>query len=196
MQTPSERALLFGIILAVLAAPAAAQQPAEDRGGWHPRWGDWSLAFALPTGGGAGLGFWKQRSPNLALGLTLEALLHSIDREGTPGSEDGTRVRLAAGPALKRYWWRDGPVSPFLHAGLDGRYERIESGGRGIWRMGGGLSLGLGAEWFPARGIGIGGHTGATASYLWTTDDDSLTPDESHLLLNLFTSSLTVQLYF
>lgn len=200
MQQPLARiilgsaALLIG--LAVTGPPAAAQQ--TDRGDerWHPQWGDWSISFHLPSGGGAGFGFWKQRGRDIALGLTVDGTLAFSDRENPDGDVSSSELAFSVGPALKRYWWRDGPVSPFFHTGLSGIYRRAEVGATSSWRFGGGLTVGLGADWFPAEGISIGGHTGLGASYLWTTDNDDVPSDRTLLVIDLFTSALTVHLYF
>ncbi|MBW3552068.1 MAG: hypothetical protein KY466_01090 [Gemmatimonadetes bacterium] len=187
-------ALITG--LAVAAPPAAAQQ--ADRGDerWHPEWGDWSLSFHLPSGGGAGFGFWKQRGRDVALGLTVDGTLAFSDRENPDGDVSSSEVAFSVGPALKRYWWRDGPVSPFFHTGLSATYRRAEVGATSSWRFGGGLTVGLGADWFPVQGISLGGHTGLGASYLWATDNDDVPGDQSLLVIDLFTSALTVHFYF
>lgn len=187
-------ALLIGA--AVTATPAAAQlaDPPEQR--WHPQWGDWSLSFHLPSGGGAGSGFWKQRSEHLALGLMVDGRVVFSDREDSLEGLSSSDLALSIGPALKRYWWREGPVSPFLHSGLSGTYRRTEAGATASWRFGGRLSLGIGADWFPTEGVSIGGHTGLGASYLWTTRNDEFATDQTLFVLDLFTSALTLHLYF
>lgn len=187
-------ALIPGLAAAPVAARAQQTEPEEAR--WHPEWGDWSLAFHLPDGGGAGFGFWKQRGHNLALGLMVDGTVARSSREGALEHVSSSALALSVGPALKRYWWRQGPVSPFFHAGLSGTYRRAEQGATSSWRFGGGLTLGLGADWFPAEAISIGGHTGIGGSYLWTTDEDDLSSDQDLLVIDLFTSALTVHLYF
>ena len=183
------------------AAPAGAQVPlrtaaeADTAREWHPQWGDWALGFALPYGGGAGLSFWKFRGPRLALGLSIDGA-YDRQRLDTPdGTLTGTAYRLAAGPALRRYWWSEGPVSPFLRSDLTALYEYSDMGAPS-WRIGGAFSLGIGAEWFPARGIGVGGYTGASAQYTWISDDDDVADDAHRLNVRLFTSALVLHLYF
>ena len=199
MKHPNRRRITVAIALGawlLTAGAAQAQGPEPDDERWHPRWGDWSLSFFLPDGGGPGFGLWRQTGTDVALGLTTEASVGRVERESPAGTVESSQVRLALGPALKRYWWQEGPVSPFLRLGAQGVYQRNAGGGRATWRLGGGLSLGLGAEWFPTRGIGIGGHTGVDASYFWTTDDDDIASDEMRFDAHLFTSALSVQLYF
>lgn len=190
--------LTFALLVVGLAAvaPAAAAQQGESEERWHPEWGDWSLSFHLPDGSGAGFGFWKQRSPNVALGLMLDGTVALSSRRDGFHAFSSSDIALSIGPALKRYWWRQGPVSPFLHTGLAGTYRRTEGAGSSAWRFGGGFTLGLGADWFPAEGISIGGHTGVSASYLWTTDDDEVPAIENLLVTDLFTSTLSFHLYF
>ena len=200
MRHPSARlflgiaALLIGV--GVTVTPAAAQLADRPEQRWHPQWGDWSLSFHVPTGGGAGFGFWKQRGEHLALGLTVDGTVAFSDGEDSLEGLSSSDLALSIRPALKRYWWRDGPVSPFLHSGLSGTYRRTDTGATSSWRFGGGLSFGIGADWFPAEGISIGGHTGLGATYLWTTSNDDLATDQTRFVLDLFTSALTFHLYF
>ena len=120
-----QRAIPFAIGLALAAAasaPDAAAQAAtgeEDR--WRPQWGDWSIAFSVPSGGGAGLGLWRQTGRTMALGFIIDGALDFQSLENP--DIQLTQARITVGPALKRYWWRDGPVSPFLHVGAVAFYD-------------------------------------------------------------------------
>ena len=187
--------ILAAALLALAAAPALAQETADDASQWHPRWGDWSLSFVLPDGGAPGLGIWRQRT-DWALGVVLDADLSSTVREQPAGDLEATSLLLRFGPSFRRYWWQDGPAAPFFLFELGGLYQRNALGDMATWRMGADARLGVGAEWFPMEGIGIGGHTGLGGSWFWTVDDDDVDDDETLLNAGLFTSALSVQIYF
>lgn len=191
---------LAGAFLAGTATATAAQVPLRDAepepaGPWHPEWGDRAIGFSLPAGGGAGFGYSRLRGPRFALGFTIAGLYDLVERDVPEGTDRMARLRLSGGPEIRRYWWTDGPVSPFLHAGLNGIYEQLASDVP-AWHIGGEASLGLGVEWFPAQGIGIGGYTGASAGYTWVSDDDEFMDDIRRLSIRLLTSALTLRLYF
>ena len=198
MRPASLRVLVPAALVAALlvALPAAGQQPSLEDEPWHPQWGDWSLSFFLPDGGGGGFGLWKQYRPNTALGLTVNGRYARSTVDTPTGDLTGIHLAAAIGPALKRYWWRDGPVAPFLHSGLQGSYAVTDGGGGRVWTMGGGLTFGVGADWFPTEGISIGGHAGIQGSYSWATNDAPGSSDQSRWALDLFTSALTLQIYF
>lgn len=190
--------ILFAVaITAALSASAAAAQEADREEPWHPDWGDWSVAFDLPEGGGAGFGFWIMSGENVALGLRADGSYGLHREETVDGELERTVMRASFGPAFKRYWWTGGPVAPFFRLGAEGTYSRVQSeGSPSEWRLGAGASLGLGADWFPAEGISIGGHTGVQGQYQWTTDDDEAADDLTSIIGSLFTSGLTLHLYF
>lgn len=196
-------ALLGASVVGALMSPAPAR--AQD---WRPEWGDRSIAFALPSGGGGSLGIWWHRaggrSRALELGLDTGAALDvggDVDRYSL-------QTNASLGLAFKRYGTAVGPVSPHLYAGTGirghWRNQGVDDPGRSAYSWWGGGAygrLGLGVDWFPLERVSIGGHTGGSLEYWYQNPPQGtgLSGDEPHrhaVSFGLFTSGLSLNIYF
>jgi len=197
----------IGIALAVLTMPAGAARADEDGSRAIAKGesraiakGRWSLAFALPDGGGSQFGVWKMVSGRSNLGLNL-GIDHSFDVE--TWGPDSARSRsgsvywtFSLQPSMKRYLFVRDPVSPFLSIALKGSYGWNESGPFRRLSRSATLSAGVGADWTPLRDLSIGASTGIEWTEGMVSEND---PDATKNMFSLFgtrTGSLTLHLYF
>lgn len=198
-----------GIALAAglaLAQPAAAQ---EDDGRPNAlREGAYALSFGIPEGGQGELGIWKMVSERTGLGLEVGLGASRTELDRAPGEQTSTRWEVAAGLAARRYLATTRAVAPFLTGRLSAAYLEGRSDSPGIdtehsaWRTA--LSGGLGVEWFPARSVSVGGHTGAALSYGRTSAVRPLPSGEpspgdataTGVFFHTFTSGLSFRIYF
>ena len=206
----TRRALLPLAALAALALPGPAELGAQQSRDHAPGDGEWSVMFTLfEPDVVTHLGVFRMVGDRINLGL--EADLNWADGEqrvepddGIPTRAEGTTWTASVGPTVRWYGSRIGPVSPYLRSRLaigwggselyvnDVRQNEEES-------VSVNLSLGIGAEWYPVSGIGIGGHTGIQ----WTRTDtdrrsDSQGTDYDGTTQNLrtFRSGLVISFYF
>lgn len=190
------------LVLITGAAPTAAQD-------WRPGPDDHSLAFALPDGGGSAFALWWYGERG-GWGMELDAHINaSLDTGGRSPDRFVARTTFSAGPAFKRYREAAGPVSPFLYSGFGvrGGYDRSDVDDPDVptttaWRVGLYGRLGLGVDWFPLERVSIGGYTGMEAFYHFAAHDSGPSlpypgdGDRHSGGLDLFTSSLTLNVYF
>lgn len=143
-------ALLGLSLTAVLGGPLHAQSSL-------PAAGDRAIHFALPSGGGAGLGFRWMLEDNRSLIVDVWASLSEVVREEAVDAQ-GRVVSLSG-----EYRWFRGdlsaPVVPFL--ALDGEFTyRRSNSALDDRRVGSSVVAALGAEWFPLESMSVSGTTG------------------------------------
>lgn len=155
-----------------------------------PRVGDWGVSFSLPGDapeGGLALRTMVSRHANLGLGVSFGVTHFSVD--GAEAGE-GTSWQVGFEPDLRLYQRPRGAVAPFVYSGLGVGYGRSRTGEA---RVTGSFRLGLGAEWFPTRGMSLAGATGLAAA---VSSSDSENGDRTHLSAGLFRSRLALAFYF
>lgn len=204
-------------LLLAIAVPARAQDaaaPDTAAADTTPRTslrkGAWSLVFDVPAygsnTGSAAFGVWEMVGARTNLGLTLGVTVYGRDREagGTDQTDASTYVQV--GVAAKRYLATARAVAPFVVAGVFGRGNYLRRDGAGYEEQqrgwGAGVEAGVGVEWFPARHLSVGGHTGFTlASDRYTAEQER--PDgtrdeirDSGGSFGTYTTALSVQIYF
>ncbi len=196
-----------------LAAPAAAQTPGDTIEALTP--GRRALAFALPNGGTVGFGEWHVIAPDRARGVFLNVHAFTTRQPGWSGTEGSrltqSQVRVTIGPHVRRYVARSGRVAPFVESALGigaafGSFEEREPAGSPYggspqnghdWSALGELSTGIGAEWFPLRGLSVSGHVGFEADASLGkhfSEPGSMTIWNANV--TTYSSGLMVQLYF
>jgi hypothetical protein len=158
--------------------------------------GRWSLAFALPDGGGGAMGVWKMVSAKSNLGINL-AIDHEMSKTtvgpDTMRTESGGFFWLmTVGPSLKRYLVVRERVSPFLFASAKGSYGWGNASNRRMST----LEWGLGADWTPLESISIGASTGIRWVESKTSYSETGAPKISDSLFDTMTTELTMHLYF
>ena len=158
---------IVAAIALIVAHPAHAQS--DERGG--PPGGDRALAFGIYSSTEATLGMWRRGSG--ARWTIWEARIGASrswgeDNDATGRDDRSVSGSLTLSPALRWYRLGDGPVSPFVQAGvhLGYRYSEFYSGSifqareGHTWTASFGATAAIGAEWFPRPGIGISAWTG------------------------------------
>jgi hypothetical protein len=201
-------ALVASWMLSALAAsPVRGQSPS---GGTLPGDGDWSVSFtAFETDVVTQFGIFRMFGDRANVGL--EAELDWADGNQTVIQEGGLRVEaegttwsFLVGPSVRWYGLRSGPVSPYLRTKLAvgwGGSELFVNENRqnedDFFRFQ--ASVAVGAEWYPIRWLGVGGHTGL----VWQrTDTEAVNDNSGNTLegatknLRTFRSGLMVNFYF
>jgi len=158
--------------------------------------GRWSLAFALPDGGGGAMGVWKMVSAKTNLGINL-GIDHGMNKTtvgpDTMRTESGGFFWLVtAGPSLKRYLVVRERVSPFLFASAKGSYGWGDSSNRRMSTV----EWGLGADWTPLESISIGASTGIRWVESKTSYSETGAPKISDSIFDTMTTELMLHLYF
>ncbi len=197
-------------LVLLAAAPLGAQLADSARTGLER--GAYSLSFQAPvfgTGGGSGsLGFWRMVSGRTNLGISVrlgaERQEHESNRiDDTPRRDrmEATRVSVAAGPAVRRYFAAGERTAPFVYAGAEigfGTEARSGTGNADADSRGAhaALEAGVGLEWFAVRTLSVSGYTGVRArAGSFRTEYDFGDSEQSLLELGTFTSALAVNLY-
>lgn len=196
-------ALLVVPALAGTALPVLGQTASRT-----PTGGDWSISVAaFEPDDDLGFGLHHMLSDRVNLGLEVDFEWTKTDGAVTSGNNNAqgeSRVwNLLAGPVLKWYGTRAGPVSPFvrLHGALGWGKERVHTEGNieDLNEVSALLvSLGIGAEWYPIPQLGIGGHTG----FQVTREKQDLDPrDDLHFdfdtwAVQTFRSGIRASFYF
>lgn len=199
------RLLSLSLLLLVLAPAAIRAQPSRADSP-VPVAGDWTVAASLFTSDtGSVFSVGRMLTDRLSLGLELdlrstdseETLQASVESRGEATSTDHT-----IGPTVKWYGTRDTPVSPYLRAKvafgwddeelfIQGERQRYED----LFRIQ--ASLSLGAEWYPLRFLGVGGHAG----FQWLRDTvdseaNDVARDRTTTTWGTFRSGLELNFYF
>lgn len=195
---------LLGIpLLGVLMSPGSGT--AQD---WRPEWGDRSIAFAMPGGGGGGLGIWWHRAGRRSRALELDLDTGASLDVGGEVDRYSLQTTASLGLAFKRYGAAVGSVSPHLYGGTGIRGHWRNQGANdpsraaySLWGAGAYTRLGLGVDWFPLERISVGGHTGGSLDYWYQNPPagTGLTGDQPRrhsLAFGLFTSGLSLHIYF
>jgi hypothetical protein len=180
-------------LVVVLSLPGTAR--AEDAQRTLAK-GRWSLAFALPDGGGGAMGVWKMVSAKSNLGINL-GIDHEMQKltvgPDTMRDETGHFFWLmTVGPSLKRYLVVRERVSPFLFASAKASYGWGDSSNRRMST----LEWGLGADWTPLESISIGASTGLRWVESRTSYSETGAPKASQSLFDTMTTELMMHLYF
>ena len=193
---------LIWIVLLTSGIAAADQGPLAHRG-------DWALGVALPSSSGSSFSLWKIRSPTTALGLEVGVSWSYADSTANADDPDPTTLQrhylsLQLRPTIKHYRPLHDRIAPFT-------YGQVEVGFRGYKRdspftqhgsSGGniGITLGLGAEWFPFQCISLGGQTGLSLGYRYRQYDTRGYSNNSSsnwsLYLRTFQSEVKALMYF
>ena len=196
------RSLSWATALAVaslLAAPASAQR-AES--------GDYSIAVSLfETGSGTTFNLGRMFTDQLHVGIDMT--WRKIEAEDRPSSPTvGVRAEAVtgewlAGPTIRWFAPRRGPIVPFLRtkfgfgnavSDLTLVGEQTRDQDTWTWQV----SAAIGAEWFPAAGVGISAHTGLRWSKesmeRYNANRDLLERTTSDF--GAFTSGLAFSFYF
>jgi hypothetical protein len=196
-------ALIAGLVGLLSVGPLAAQDGAP-RTDWRPGFGDRSLAFSLPAGGGSTLALWWHRSRQGAIGL--EVGVHgnvSLSVGGSAPDRFGSSVAVSVGPAFKRYRGSLGPVAPYSITGFglvgtmnhqtidDAAVEPVTA-----WLAGAYFRVGGGVDWFVAERVSVGGHVGGRVDYHIRFPRDAAEALRHELGLGTFTGGLTLHIYF
>lgn len=210
MRTLTWYAFLPLALLAATAAPASGQEASQPLP--MPE-GAWSLAFSLPSGGGASLGVWKLVGPRTNLGLDVG--LRSVSTsdnlrfdDGRPSQEvKSSDLGIAIEPSIRQYITSYETLAPYIHGNLLFAYSEIDAETvsqqattvRKTYEYG--IGVGIGVEWAPLERFSVGGHTGIRFIYLDRSSVDSspagtAVQDGSATIFDTFVSSLVIQLYF
>ncbi|HEX6042574.1 hypothetical protein [Longimicrobium sp.] len=179
----------FAALACALAAPPAAAQDA-------PR----ATSVSLGIGGGTSVGLWRDLSPRVRAGV--EAGTDVSRLEGDDGGEDYTSFFVE--PTLKIFSGADGDLRPYTLVGVYGqqygqRYENVDPDAESEWRRRElGARVGLGLEWAPISRVAIGGHVGASAGYLESVNESTLSDDSKAdgWAVRTFSSGLVAHLFF
>jgi len=191
---PSSRPWTITLTLAALlvgATPALHAQ--EGRAPAPTPVGDYVMSFSLPSGGGPGFGLGHQWSPRTRIQFNVAVDWEQQDTEVVEGVP-AVRTRelsIEGGPELRIYGLLDRPVLPFFHLTAFGGYEESSLDPSAL-RFGG--EVGVGAEWFPLRGVGISGQSGFRLSR--TSPREDVGASVTTLRGGLFRSGLSLNLYF
>jgi hypothetical protein len=183
-------ALALGTLL-VGGAPALHAQ--EGRAPAPTPVGDYVMSFSLPSGGGPGFGIGHQWSPRTRIQFQVAVDWEQQDTELAEGvpSVRTRDLSIEGGPELRIYGLLDRPVLPFFHLTAFGGYEESSLDPSSL-RFGG--EVGVGAEWFPVRGVGISGQSGFRL--VRSAPRENLSPSVTTLRGALFRSGLSLNLYF
>ncbi len=189
----------IGIALAVLTLSAGAARADEGKSRAIGK-GRWSLAFALPDGGGSQFGVWKMVSGRSNLGVNL-GIDHS--RDTFTIGPDSLRVgdvrqhwTFSVEPTLERYLFLEADVSPFVFGALKGSYGWSESTSQRSYLRSAALTFGLGADWTPLQSISIGGTTGIVWRESMYSYSGAGAPKDGESTFGTVSTSLQLHLYF
>lgn len=181
---------LVSALIAMLVGPAAlwAQTPNA---------GSVGVAFNLPEGGGSGFGLrylWSD-GINMGVNVTFDLDYELASDDEVPMDESRTTWALGFTPDFRFYQGTYESIAPFFELGVGVQYAKIpEEDLRDLAVSG---SVGIGAEWFPTRSVGISGSTGLRTTFLHSTtgeDDDEVVQDS--VSATVFRSALSINFYF
>lgn len=176
------------VLVSLVVAPSLL---AAQSGLPLPPVGSHAVSFALPDGGGAGVGVRKLVSERRSVGVELQlgVAWHDVD---TPQGEGQSQTTLSVGlsPDLRMYTRDRGPVMPFVE--WTGRVG-YRDGANDTWAVDGRLGLGLGVEWFPLPSMSVSGSTGLALSLLHQSNGGL---DTRAVTFGAFRSELSMNLYF
>jgi hypothetical protein len=167
------------------ASPAGAQEEAGENA--LRRGASSVMASVAPN---VEVGFWSMLS-----GRTSVGLVGSVQSaESVSGSSTQEIRLLSLSPQVKRYWTTTGPVLPYAHGSL--AVSGTEFGSAQQSRSYG-ASAAVGLDWFPARRISIGGHSGValSRSVVRSHDAQGEETEASGWSLRTFTTAIRVHLY-
>lgn len=165
------------LFAALMLVPAAALAQSQHTDRLVP--GAWSLAFALPSGGGGAIGAWKMISPRANLGVTVSLNYQLSQNRYSDSLAPNPSVTSAAWtvgltPSLKLYRRLRPNVAPYLLAAFNvgyhwyGNTERTRD-----YSLSLGPSFGFGLEWFPLADVSIDGSAslGVSAQFSRESED-------------------------
>lgn len=181
---------LISTLIAILISPAAlsAQSPAA---------GSVGVALNIPEGGGSGFGLRYLWSDGINMGVNVVFDLDyelGSDEDG-PGGESQTTWAVGFTPDFRFYQGNYASIAPFFELGVGVLYARIPEDDLRDLAVSG--SVGIGAEWFPTRSVGISGSTGLRTTFLHsTTGEDEAEIVQDTLSATVFRSALSINLYF
>ncbi|NKB69456.1 MAG: hypothetical protein GKR89_20485 [Candidatus Latescibacteria bacterium] len=193
--------LIHLVLFLALTAPATAQLAER---------GNWALGLALPTNDTSSFSLWKVQSPKTLLGLDIRLSWNYGARDSSTPDRDRPTVEshtlgLQVRPTLRRYYPLRDKIAPFtfyqLHIGFTGRKDDSASGDSQSTSTTttAGLSLGIGADWFPFQRFSLGAQTGLTFAYLHTRSDTRPERNSSSrwsTVLQTFKSEVNGRIYF
>jgi hypothetical protein len=186
---------LLAVVGLLAWAPSGlqAQEPRADGRETPAAVGDYVLSFQLPEGGGPGFGLGFQASTRTRLGVFLRGEWNRAEAEdgATGGETSATGWAVEGGPELRIYGLQNRRVLPFFHLAAAGGYGEAANGSTQT-NFGG--EMGLGAEWFPVRSVGISGQTGL--GFRRVRNDPGFGPITTGTSVELFRSGLSLNLYF
>ena len=166
------------------AGPAAAQLP--ERGAW---------SLQLSPAENPRVGAWRMASERTNLGVAVGV---GVTRSEQEGGDEGTSWSLTVSPPVKRYAPPVGPFPPYLFGSVPLGIQREEFGDDAEGSdctVGAALAGGL--DWFPVRGVSVGGHPGFHVVRNASRSETRFTDLEStSTVLGTFGSGLTLHIYF
>lgn len=195
--------------LAMVAFAATDALAQRSSGGGVPSDGDWSVMINVfqPTEA-TNFGIFRMFGDRMNLGMEVD--LDYAEGEQTVRQGD-TEVHVdvnswvvVVGPSLRWYGNRVGPVSPYLRTTASVGWGGAETFVNGNEQRNDDefildATLGIGAEWYPLRWLGIAGHTG----FRWTRIDSTSPPDRNDTevaateqFFSSFRSGLVASFYF
>lgn len=188
MRTIRHRPLGIFALVTVLSAAAAESATAQVSRSL-PAPGTWGLAFALPGGGGSGVGLRRMIAPERSLGLDLRLGVSRRTSEFPGATEERSQTVVGVGADLRLYRRTEGPVVPFVQPAVS--VEHADADGTDTWSATSGLSLG--AEWLVLDQVSVSATAGAGVS--WRHSPHPQRTDTTWSLA-LFRSGLALTLYF
>ena len=180
--------LAITVLACLLACPSLLQAQA---GNTLPPPGSYALSFALPDGGGAGVGIRKMLSNQRSVGLELQLGASWQEFDDAVGEDHShSSVNLGLSPDLRLYRRQSGPVIPFIEWTTGIRYR---NGANDAWAVDGRLGMGLGVEWLPLPAMSISGTTGFVVT---AQHQSSRGLDSRGIMFGAVRSQLSMNLYF
>lgn len=174
---------------------------AQDRASAPMTTGKWSLALALPSGGGGSMGLWRMVGDRTNLGVELTPGWNHYRRSYTEGSlaQEVWNVRLS--PIVQRYLSVNRRVAPFMRGGIElglgyTGTAGVAGGGHSANRYHLGASIALGVECFALADISVNGYTGSHIGFDWDAESGSSSNRGHTLDLGTFMSSIILRIYF
>lgn len=215
LRPAARTALVVTVCLAFGHRPAMGQADAEPSAGSADpaaqtlRDDRWSIALAIPNGGGSELGLWRMIDERTNLGLQVGFRWTDDESAGDDREQERITWSISLSPTIQRYLFLRGNVSPFVLARAEFSVTRFEA--LSASPVGAAYSLrtsravgaraGIGAEWIPLPDVSIGGHTGLRVSHASVDEEATISTglaefEGTNFLAATFVSALTLRIFF
>lgn len=215
LRPAARMALVVTACLAFGHRPAIGQAESEDQAEPNGpaaetlRDDRWSIALAIPHGGGSELGLWRMVGERTNFGLQVGFRWADDESEGDDREQERLDWAISLSPTVQRYLFVRGSVSPFVLVRAEVALSRAEAlsvspAGGSLSRLTSrtlGVRAGLGAEWIPLPDVSIGGHTGVRFSHAWvdqeaTSSGGLVEVEGTSGRAATFVSALTLRIFF